>query len=34
MVFDVKSRVVRNFRGEERTLLAELPTVRVSRCGN
>jgi para-nitrobenzyl esterase len=31
MVFDMKSRVVRDFRGEERTLLAGLPMVRVNR---
>ena len=31
MVFDVKSRVVNDFRGEERTLLAGLPMYRVNR---
>jgi para-nitrobenzyl esterase len=31
MVFDVKSRVVNDFRGEERVLLGTLPPVRVSR---
>jgi para-nitrobenzyl esterase len=31
MVFDVTSRVVGDFRGEERSLLASLPLYRVSR---
>ena len=31
MVFDLKSRMVPDFRGEERALLAGLPTVRVLR---
>ena len=31
MVFDVKSRVVNDFRGNERQLLASLPLYRVSR---
>jgi para-nitrobenzyl esterase len=31
MVFDVKSRVVNDFRGDERILLASLPLVKVSR---
>jgi para-nitrobenzyl esterase len=31
MVFDVTSRVVNDFRGDERTLLAPLPLVKVSR---
>jgi para-nitrobenzyl esterase len=31
MVFDVKSRTVNDFRGDERQLLASLPVYRVSR---
>ena len=31
MVFDVKSKVVNDFRGDERTLLASLPLYRVNR---
>jgi para-nitrobenzyl esterase len=31
MVFDVKSRVVNDFRGDERALLASVPVYRVSR---
>jgi para-nitrobenzyl esterase len=31
MVFDVKSKVVNDFRGDERTMLASLPLYRVSR---
>jgi hypothetical protein len=31
MVFDVNPRVVNDFRGEERALLAPLPLYRVSR---
>ena len=31
MVFDVTSKVVNDFRGDERTLLASLPLYRVSR---
>jgi para-nitrobenzyl esterase len=31
MVFDVKSRVVNDFRGDERALLASLPIVKVNR---
>jgi len=31
MVFDRETRVVNDFRGDERTLLASLPMVKVSR---